>query len=239
MINTMPVLTETQIKNGYFYEIGGFPPLNLTDDRTNYAREVKDYKGQEQLCVVCTQLENYGYSEREKKRVLTEWIDFLRTNTKMLKALHFNSRVPQALFDAACCQEDLVELRFKWGAYSDLSALRNLQKLKFLYIGSGSGVQDITALGNLNNLVVLRVENLKRIEDYSPLTALSKLEQLIISGPMLGKTPIRDYEFLREIPSLLSVWFPNTTTRRRYTSDELANLCRDLSNLTFVHGSSL
>ena len=43
----MPVLTDAQMKNGYFHRIGGFPPLNETDDRTNYAQEVKDYRGQE------------------------------------------------------------------------------------------------------------------------------------------------------------------------------------------------
>ncbi len=78
-----------------------------------------------------------------KKRVLSEWIDFLRTNTKAFTALHFNSLVPQALFNAACCQEKLEELRFKWGSYSDLSSLEVLEKIKFLYLGSGTKVQDV------------------------------------------------------------------------------------------------
>ncbi len=212
----MAVLTEEQIKRIYFNSIGGFPPAKII-------KEVKDYKGETHLCVACTQLD-YHYSEFDKKRILAEWIDFLRINTKTLKALHFNSRVSQTLFDAACCQENLEELRFKWGAYSDLSALESLKNLKFLYIGSGAGVQDITSLGNLKNLIVLYIENFKRIEDYSPIAALDKLEQLIISGPLYGNTPIKDFEFLREMQSLVSIRFPNTTIRRKYTSEELDSI---------------
>ncbi|ROR29222.1 hypothetical protein EDD66_103158 [Mobilisporobacter senegalensis] len=223
----MAVLTEEQIKGRYFKEIGGFPPDKIVT-------EVKDYKGEANLCVACTQLD-YHYSERDKKRILAEWIDFFRTYTKALKALHFNSRVPQKLFDAACCQENLEELRFKWGAYSDLSALEDLTKLKFLYIGSGVGVRDITSLGKLKNLIVLYIENFKDIEDYSPLTALDQLEQLVISGPILGNTPIKDLEFLREMKSLLSIWIPNTTIMKKYTYKELANLRISLPNLYDVN----
>jgi hypothetical protein len=232
----MPVLTETQIKEGYFSDIGGFPPLNATNDRNNYTHEVKDYKGKDKLCIACTQLENCGYSEKESKRILNEWIDFLRTNTKALKALHFNSNVPQSLFDAACCQKNLEELRFKWGAYSDLSKLENLKKLKFLYIGSGSRVKDISALSHIRTLIALYVENFKKIEDYSPLADLEKLEQLVISGPTLGRTPMKDMEFLRKMPGLISVWLPNTTCKRKYTSAELKNLRESLPALHDVNG---
>jgi len=209
----MAVLTEEQIKDMYFKGIGGFPPAKIM-------KEVKDYAGETHLCVACTQLD-YHYSERDSKRILAEWIEFFRTNTKALTALHFNSRVPQRLFDAACCQENLVELRFKWGAYTDLSALEGLTKLKFLYLGSCAGVQDITSLGKLKNLVVLYVENFKRIEDYTPLTALEQLEQLVIIGPILGRTPIKDLEFLRDMKSLISLKAINSTIKRKYTSEEL------------------
>ena len=199
-------------------------------------KEVKDIKGEDHLCIACTQLDWQRYTERERKRILAEWIEFLRTNTKMFKALHLNSRVSQTLFEAACCQENLEELRFKWGAYSDLSALKNLNKLKFLYIGSGASVRDISTLGNLNNLIVLHVENFKRIEDYSLLTALDELEQLVISGPTLGSTPVKDLEFLCEMKSLASIWLPNVTLRRKYTSKELENLRVSLPTLHDVYG---
>ena len=217
----MPVLTEHQIKNRYFNAIGGFPPLTYNvEKRENFAVEVKDYKGQERLCVCCTQLAGQ-YTERDKKRILKEWIDFFRTNTKTFKALHFNSHVPQRLFDAVCCQENLEEFRVKWGNYKDLSALEQLTELKFLFLGSCPGVVDLTPITKLKNLVVLNITNFKRIEDYSSLITLDKLEQLVISGPLLGKTPIKDLEFLKEMQNLLSVYIPNTIIRQKYNSSDL------------------
>ena len=234
-LKAMPVLTKKQIEHGYFNDIGGFPPLNETEDRTNFAVKVEDYNGQKTLCICCTQLDAYGYNEREKKRVLAEWIDFLQANKHAFTALHFNSRVPQALFDAACCQENLEELRFKWGVYSDIAAIENLHNLKFLYIGSCPSVKEITPLIKLKKLVVLFAQNFNKIEDYSSLVLLNRLEQLIISGPTLGTTPIKDFEFLRQMPNLLSFWCPNTTIRKKYTADEITALCTSVPNLHIMY----
>jgi len=232
----MATLTEQQIKNLYFDDIGGFPPLshNIKDGK-NYVVEVKDYKGQARLCICCTQLD-FKYSERDKKRILKEWIDFLRVNTRTFKALHFNSSVPQRLFDAACCQEDLEEFRVKWGNYKDLSALEQLTNLKFLYLGSCPGITDLTPITKLRNLIVLYMQNFKRIDDYSQLVVLDKLEQLIISGPLLGSTPVKDLDFLKKMHSLLSVWMPNVVVSKKYSPDELANLRKDMPNLCDIHG---
>jgi len=246
----MPVLTDDQIKRGYFSIAGGFPDLvtqrTLGDESAyvNFARELKDYKGQAQLCICCTQLDgtaayDYGLvSAREKKRILDEWIDFLRTKTKAFKALHFNSHVPQRLLDAACCQEDLVELRLKWGNYKDLSPLQNLRLLKYLFIGSGAGVLDISPICEMKSLVVLYVENFKRIEDYSPLIALENLEQLQIGSAILGRIPMQDLEFLREMPNLRSFATGVTTFRKKYSQTELADLFASMPKLrrSFVNG---
>ena len=235
----MAILNETQIKQEYFDKIGGFSSSKVI-------HELNEYDGEAQVCVACTQLNGVEvemmfpgvkcYSERDKKRILKEWIGFLSTNTKALKALHFISRVSQAMFDAACCQENLEELRFKWGVYSDLSALQKLSKLRFLYIGQGSSVRDITILGQLNDLVVLHVEAFKRIDDYSPLITLDDLEQLVITGPILGATPIRDLEFLREMQNLRSVSISNVTVKRKYTPDELDDLRAAVPYLHDING---
>jgi hypothetical protein len=234
----MAILNEAQITRTYFDIIGGFPPENKT------LRELKDYNGEDQLCVACTQLPCLaservfgikGYSEKDQRRILKEWISFLKTNPKALRALHFNSRVPQILFDAACHQSDLEELRFKWGAYSDLSTLENLHKLKFLYIGQGASVIDITTLGNLKNLVVLHVEAFKRIEDFSQLTTLDNLEQLVISGSAIGKTPVKDLEFLRDMPNLRSIAIGNVNIQKKYSCEELASLHLALPNLHAIN----
>ena len=131
--------------------------------------------------------------------------------------------MPQRLFDAACCQKTLEELRFKWGNYKDLSALENLQSLKFLLIGSGAGVQDLTPICNMKSLVALEVENFKRIEDYSTLAALQNLEQLTIRATILGRIVIKDLEFLREMPNLRSFAI-GATFRKKYKESELQAL---------------
>ena len=117
------------------------------------------------------------------------------------------------------------------GRIRGLVGTENPKKLNYLYIGPGASVQDITPLGKLKSLIVLHVENFKRIAEYSPLAALGKLEQLVISGPVLGTTPIKDLEFLRDLQSLVSVWLPNTTIDKRYTKAELASLRAALPNL--------
>jgi len=164
----------------------------------------------------------------------------LQANPKTFKGLHFSSHTPQRLFDAACCQGDLEELRFKWGNYKDLSALENLHSLKFLLIGSGAGVQDIASICNIKSLVVLSIENFKRVEDYSPLIALEDLEQLEIHSNIMGRIAIKDLEFLREMPSLRSFATGATTFRKKYTEAELKDLFASLPKLeyAFVNGKA-
>ena len=224
----MPVLNEAQVNGFYFRGLGGFPPAKSLV-------ELNEYNGESKICVGCTQLESHhaylDRSARELKNILNEWIGFLRTNTTALTALHFNTRVPQALFDAACCQENLVELRCKWGGYADLSALENLRRLQFLYLGERSGARDISVLGKLENLVVLELSGFTKIEDYSPLVPLSNLEQLMITGPLLGKTPLKDLEFLREMPNLRSLILGGISYRKKYSPGELADLLAALPNL--------
>jgi len=106
------LIDEKYVKSAFYY--GSY----------SFVQEVNQYEGQERAHIACTQLRehretNKRYSERDKKRILVEWVDFLKSNPKQFKALHFNSRVPQVLFDAACHQENLEELRFKW-AYTKI-----------------------------------------------------------------------------------------------------------------------
>jgi len=255
----MAVLTDEQLRNGYFDIFPGFPGININDISTyaNFVHEVKEYEGQERVCISCTQLPDSrypialprtvvsnpnpkiygkleGYSPKEQKLILKEWVEFLQANPKTFKGLHFSSHVPQRLFDAACCQANLEELRFKWGNYKDLSALENLPMLKYLYIGSGAGVQDLTPICNIKSLVVLSVENFKRIEDYSPLTALENLEELTIHSAMLGRIAMSDLEFLRDMPNLRSFATGATTFRNKYTQAELKNLFSSFPNLKYA-----
>lgn len=234
----MPILSEEQIKEPYFNVIGGFRGEKKL-------HELSEYQGGERACIACTQLPSGSimsfsdvryYSEREKRKILKEWIEFLTANPKTFRVLHFNSHVPQTLFNAACCQENLEELRFKWGGYRDISALEKLPKLQYLYLGQCAGVTSIEPLTRLKNLVVLHVVGFKRIEDYSSLVALDKLEQLVISGPTLQRTPVKDLEFLRQMPNLRSIWIPNVRLLKKYTAEELADLKAAVPNLHDING---
>lgn len=208
----MGVLTAVQHQNGYFGNIGSFPPSKII-------HTVAEYDGSTQCCISCTQLQG-RYSDSERKKILRDWILFLECNPTAFHALHFNSHVPQSLFDAICHQENLIELRLKWGNYANLSRLTNIKNLQYLYLGSCPDIQDLTPIIESKNLIVLYMENFKRITDYSPLHKLDKLEQLVISGPILGSMTIQDIAFILDMPSLASVWFPDAVIAKRYTRDE-------------------
>ncbi|MBR2310570.1 MAG: hypothetical protein IKA47_08580 [Oscillospiraceae bacterium] len=212
----MGVLTDKQLQDGYFADIGGFPSAKII-------HTVAEYDGSEQCCISCTQLQG-RYTDSEGKRILEDWIYFLKDNPAAFRALHFNSYVPQALFDAICCQENLTELRLKRGNYSNFTGLTNLKYLQYLYLGSCPGVKDLTPITECRELVVLYIENFKQITDYSILQKLNRLEQLVISGPILADVPVADIDFIRNMPNLASVWFPNVRMIKRYSDDERENL---------------
>jgi len=224
----MNILDNEQVKRNHFNVIGGFP------EAKNIKNELKEYNGEEDLCIACTQLDSHRdywhLTARERKKILQDWIDFLTNNPTAIKRLHFNSHVPQALFNAACCRQNLVELRCKWGNYPDLTPLEKLDKLNFLYLGGGR-VKDITPITKLRNLAVLELQGFRQVEDYSPLTALDKLEQLVIFPTILSYIPMQDLEFLRDMPNLRAFSTHNVTLRRKYTRNEIAALRADLPHL--------
>lgn len=207
----MTTLTDDQLRDGYFKDIGGFPPARIITT-------VAEHDGSKRCGIRCTQLDQH--SDAQSRKILKEWIGYLQTHPTAFQALHFNSHVPQALLDAVCCQTELEELRIKWSRLSDLSCLADLKELRYLYLGSCPGVTSLAPITELHELRVLYIENFKRISDMSPLKKLQKLEQLVISGPTLGTVTIEDIDFLRQMPSLSSVGFFNIRTRKRYTPQE-------------------
>ena len=191
-------LNDEQIRYGFYYFF-----RDRKDDIAS-ATEVSEYAGQEKLTINCTQLGPAYKASKEKKRVLIEWCEYLVENPKAFKVLKFGTRMPQELFDAACHQQDLQHLEIKWGAYKDLSAIQNLNKLNLLYIGSGAGVESVRPIGKLPNLIGLYVENFQKIRDYSDLTLLSRLESLTICGDGMSPQYIKvdSIDFLRQMPQL-------------------------------------
>ena len=199
----MGKLTQQQIKDGchFFIKYISHP---------KYVVEVADYAGERELTINCTQLDSCNYPKykkaSEKKRVLSEWCRFLVENPKIFTSLAFGTRMPQDLFNALCKQEDLRRLYIKWGSYSDISAITELQKLEYLHIGSGASVLSVESLAKLKNLVVLSIENFQKITDYRSLTTLDNLELLSIDGDSLSPQYIHvdSLDFLREMKQLKS-----------------------------------
>ncbi|MEN7551704.1 hypothetical protein AAG747_27560 [Rapidithrix thailandica] len=165
---------------------------------------MSEYQGETNLVIHCTQLDDPSLSQKERKRIVMEWCDFLKSNPTQFTELTFGTRMPQELFDAVCHQENLTRLNIKWGVYKDISAIANLQKLNLLHIGSGAGVESIVPITQLKNLVGLSVENFRKIPDYSPLSSMKGLESLSIEGDGLGPQYIQldSLEFLKDLSQL-------------------------------------
>lgn len=198
----MPNLTQQWIENGIQCFYNREPELKRVV-------EVAEYAGEKELTIDCTQLDGYPLYPKytkagEKKRVLSEWCEFLTENPEAFTALSFGTRMPQELFNAVCRQKNLKSLYIKWGVYPDISAISELQRLEYLHIGSGAGVLSITPLAQLKNLVVLSVANFQKITDYRPFTALENLELLSVEGDWLSPKYIHvnSLDFLRDMKKL-------------------------------------
>ncbi|NTD99839.1 leucine-rich repeat domain-containing protein [Agrobacterium tumefaciens] len=195
-------LTDKQIEFGFNYY------FKEEQDLIKSVVEVSEYNGEEKLIINCTQLGDSFTPQyktpKDKKRVVTEWCEFLTQNQAAFKELHFGTRLPQELFDAVCNQKQLKHLEIKWGSYKDISAIENLTNIELLHIGSGAGVESIKPLAKLKNLIGLSVENFQKITSYAELPNLLALESLSIEGDGFGPQYIKvdQIDFLNEMPQL-------------------------------------
>ena len=189
------MISERDIENSftYFYK---------DEPQKKTVTKISEYNGEEELTISCTQLNDY--TQKEKKQILNEWIEFLSTNREAFTKLDFPSRVPQELFNALCMQKRLRHLEIKWGQYPDISTIENLSELRLLSLGSGSSIKSIEPIAKLKKLQGLHVENYQCINDYTPLMSLSELVSLEIYGDIWApkNIHIKDLEFLRKMPKL-------------------------------------
>lgn len=177
-------------------------------DKIKSVVELAEFNGEEKLTINCTQLGDsftpQYKTQKDKKRVVLEWCDFLHQNPTVFTELHFGTRMPQELFDAVCSQKRLKRLEIKWGAYSDISAIENLTNIELLHLGSGAGVQSITPLSRLKNIIALSVENFQKITNYDDFSNLTTLESLSITGDVMGPQYIKidNIDFISKMPQL-------------------------------------
>jgi len=195
-------LTEDQIENGFWFHSGkeSFPPEAIT-----YPDE---YKGDANINIVCTQLSIGSYQQR---KLVTEWCQLI-PKLENIRYLWFNSKVNQALFEAACQNQGIEGLYIDWSGIKDLSSLRNLKKLKFLHIGSSASIESIDVLSQMERLIVLELENIKRIRNLSPLRSLRGLEGLGIEGSTWTTQIVDTLEPLCDLQNLRYVFLSNLKT---------------------------
>lgn len=154
---------------GYFGQSCSVPLLHFPEE----------YCGQKHVRLACTQ---HGVTPYQQRKITDSWAAFLQQGRPMLETVMFCTKLPQSVFDAVCCQENLTALWIKWCAAADLSRIIKLKNLKTLYIGLGTTITDLTPLGQLENLEVLRLGNVEKITDYSPLGKLTRLRTLEIDA---------------------------------------------------------
>jgi hypothetical protein len=145
-----------------------------------------DYDGGESLSL---SWDLGSVAEPDKKKVIKAWTAKLRT-LQHLKRLKLWTHVTQPMFEAACELAQLEVLQIKWSNIHDLDAIRRLQNLRALSIGSSTRVKSIEPLAGLQSLKLLEIENFKLITDFSPLTRLTGLESLAVMGSMWSRQAI-------------------------------------------------
>ncbi len=182
-------LNQQQIQYGFNYY------FKEEREKIKSVTELSEYNGEDKLVIHCTQLGgNFKpliKSQKEKKRVLTEWCDFLQNNPTTFEELYFVTRMPQELFNAVACQKKLKRLEIKWGVYKDISAIEQLENIELLHIGSGAGVESIQPLTTLKKIKALSIENFQKITEYDSLNKLKTLESLSIEGDGFGPQYIK------------------------------------------------
>jgi len=156
------------------------------------------YDGSSELSVVCTQT---ALTSREQSKLVDRWCEALPTFTAV-KRLHFFSKVPQRLFDAACEMRELDSMFIKWSGIKQLDAVAQLQQLRSLHLGSSGQVEFLEPLPSLVDLEVLELEGLTRISDLSPLSRLVRLRSLKLAGGFSTDWCIDSLEPLSSLTSL-------------------------------------
>lgn len=152
--------------------------------------EVSEYDGEHSIALAATQLGS-SYSERRKRRIVDEWVDFFGSGPTPIRALHFLTRTPKRLFAALSEQRQLTALEVKWGDYDDLEVLTGMSELVTLRLRGASGVQDLRPLARPGRVEVLQIEGLRGLIDASPLGEMHSVTDLELGGDWMTPTTVR------------------------------------------------
>lgn len=158
----------------------------------------QEFTGADRLNIACTQT---NLSARDQKSVVKEWCDLLPTLSNV-RLLWFSSRVPQRLFDAACCVPNLEGLYIKWSGISSLAPLSKLAHLQYFHLGQSAHVTSIEPLGDIRQLRWLGLELLSKVREFSVIARLTNLDGLSLDGSMGTTWRVRTLAPLGSLTSL-------------------------------------
>lgn len=181
------------------------------------------YTGGTDLRLSITQL---NISPSKQKSLINEWCELL-PKLNNVTTIWFYSRVNQKIFDAVYEMNNLEGLFIKWSGngINDISPIR---KLKRLYIGSTTQIDDLSPLSELADLEWLQFE-MPKISSLVPLIHLKKLKGLMIFGPDNKKQEIDSFEPIAGLENLLYL-----STSRVVASDGSLEAISRLRNLKYL-----
>jgi len=185
----------------FSYNFGEFP--GQTNNQGPKLISFSEYKGEADIELQCTQLDNK--TAKEQTKIVDEWCDHLTHDTLPLKSIWMETRVSQKIFNAICCQTGLTSLWIKWGVYPDVSAITQLTNLEHLHLGNGKSITDLSPIGHLHQLKTLESDGLVNVHDYHFLSSLTALQDLDIEGDgfsSMKPVVLPDLKFLENIPWL-------------------------------------
>lgn len=158
----------------------------------------EEYSGGPCLSISCTQTD---LSNKEQEKIIDQWCELL-PSFKNLKWLWFQSKISQKLFDAACEVSGLESLYIKWGPIQDYTPLWNLTKLNNLYIGTFTNSKSLDVFSSMKKLKWLQINNVKEVESLKPITSLTNLLGLGITGTDSKKLKVPSFKPLSTLNSL-------------------------------------
>jgi hypothetical protein len=195
-------LSKAAVQAGFWSAANGDlpPPKSI--------RDPDDFAGGDGLAIECTQLGDTAL----QRRLVRAWVGLLPA-LKEVRFLWLRSRVPQALFDAACRMPGLEGLYVKWSGIKDLAPLRGAMALRYLRLGSSTQITDGRPLWDLHQLVVLEIENIPVIRDLAGIEALDGLEQLAVEGSVWTTQQIESLTPLSTLGRLRHLGLTNLRAR--------------------------
>ena len=180
-------LTKEEVRLGYLVaQKRNWPVVTRTIEVTT-----------DEICLLCTQL---GVSSYAQKKIVDEWYNYLKLETKKFRKIESVSRTNQAIFNAICYQEDLTYLFIKWLVAESIELITQLSNLSFLYLDIPPRIVEISALASLRKLKVLHLINSAPINDLSFLNSLIDLEELCIVSRVYAGAKVgikKDLSFLK------------------------------------------